>query len=605
MTAPRRLPRSLTAHCDESLAGYLLNLGHRLGMTPKELAARTGLETRERNEIDVGYAINLPPGAQQALAAATGLTIDAVTRLTLSRYDGHLFDSTSPGRAARTVHGALWVTPPLTAFCPRCLADTPAVTPQRVTWNLNWQTPWAVACPRHQVLLQHACTECGTPVGTSGMRGATLIPRPSHPVEHPAACRATLSATKTICGARLDLGDAPQAPRAVHALQERLIGLLDGRIQHLPSLGVPVTPAQYLRDLRILAVLLQLANDPGALAMLPGNLLDPTAAYLAERHRRRTHRGSHDRADRTWTHPPTDTRVRATLLVTAAAFLDGTIPANQLHGLVTAATRNERLLWARIRSTSEPSLGLGRYFAPGRTGVTTTARLRSAAADRTFGITADHVASYLDETTFQRLFPMVTPTNERNVRRAVPLAITRLISRCSLEDAADLLGYGHQSATAAVVRTGRALGADLRTDWFHDTIADLANDLDRQHSINFGHRRRYFEPDWLIPDRDWLALQQALLDARLARTDTPWDVRRPAYAAWIWSLVTGGDPAAAPMVQATANCGRKSTGGVAQILSTLLRRSPDPLVTLVRDYAATLSAHIDQQPTAVPTGSAA
>lgn len=593
MSLPRRLPRSLAAHPDESLAGYLLNLCHRLGMTPNELAVRTGLESKTRNEIDTGYAVTLPDGPQEAFATATGLALDEAARFTLGRYDGHLFDSAAPARAARTVHGALWVAPPLTRYCPHCLDDTPAENPGRTTWAVSWQTPWAVACTRHAVLLPHACPACATSVGDSGMRGVSLIARPSHPVAHPAACRATVGSAQTLCDARLDQADALVAPPTVLALQERLNAILDGRADNLVSLGVPVTADQYLRDLRVLAVLLQLANEPSVLAMLPGALTNPAADHLADRRARRSQRSNRDRSDRTWTHPTADSRVMATLLVTAAGLLDEDGPSDQLHGLVSAAIRNERLLWARIRSTSEPSVGLGRYFQPGRTGVTTTARLRSAAADRTYRMTSDHVPAYLDEATYRRVFPMITAANERNARRAVPIAITRLITRCSLEGAADILGYPHYSAESAVVRTGRALGEDRRTDWFHDTIADLANTLDDHHPVDYGHRRRYFTADWTIPEEDWQAVQQTLLSARLARTDTPWAVRRPAYAAWVWSLVTSGDPAAAPMVQTQSDNGRTCTGGVMAVLSTLTRRCTDDHVDIVADYAARLTGLVD------------
>ena len=114
-----------------------------------------------------------------------------------------------------------------------------------------------------------------------------------------------------------------------------------------------------------------------------------------------------------------------------------------------------------------------------------------------------------------------------------------------------------------------------------------------------------FTNDWTIHDEDWHELQQALLGARMARNDTPWTERRPAYDAWIWSLVTGGDPAVAPMMQTQSDSGRKSTGGVAEVLSTLLRRSPDSLIAIVRNYAVALATEIDQQPPTVATDSPA
>ena len=172
--------------------------------------------------------------------------------------------------------------------------------------------------------------------------------------------------------------------------------------------------------------------------------------------------------------------------------------------------------------------------------------------------------------------------------------------------AADLLGHPHYSAEAAVVRTGRALGDGRRTDWFHDTVADLANALDSHQTVNYGHRRRHFTSDWTIHEEDWRGLQQALLGVRLARKDTPWTVRRPAYDAWIWSLVTGGDPAVAPMMRTQSDSGRTCTGGVVAVLSTLIRRCTDDHVAIVTEYADASTARIDHHPAEKATfGSAA
>jgi hypothetical protein len=74
---------------------------------------------------------------------------------------------------------------------------------------------------------------------------------------------------------------------------------------------------------------------------------------------------------------------------------------------------------------------------------------------------------------------------------------------------------------------------------------------------------------------------------------------------WIWGLVTGGDPAVAPMVRTQSKTGRTCTGGVKDILSTLARRCPDEHVAIVRDYAATVTARIEECAAARPTSDSA
>jgi hypothetical protein len=103
------------------------------------------------------------------------------------------------------------------------------------------------------------------------------------------------------------------------------------------------------------------------------------------------------------------------------------------------------------------SAGLFRYFAPKRAGVLSTHMVKTAAPDTPApDISSDHVPAYLDEGRYQRWFATYAPTAERNIRRAVPLAITQVLHDITLAEAADLLGVPHVSAQAAVIRAGRA-----------------------------------------------------------------------------------------------------------------------------------------------------
>lgn len=81
---------------------------------------------------------------------------------------------------------------------------------------------------------------------------------------------------------------------------------------------------------------------------------------------------------------------------------------------------------------------------------------------------------------------------------------------------------------------------------------------------------------------------ESLLAARLARADTPRTVRRAAYAAWVWSLVTRGDPTVAPMVLTQRGSGRSHTGGVqgrARSARCPMHPPPPPLLAARGDRA--------------------
>lgn len=290
---PRPLPRSLAPQHAETLSGYLLNLAHRLGDRPIDLAHRIGLErTATAGSIDTRFAVSIPDEIAARFAHACNLTADEAARLTLARWDGLLFDSSAPGKAARTVQGNGWFVPVLTRACPLCLAETDPTAQERVTWQAAWKTPWAVTCTRHGVMLEDTCTDCGQPFGASGTRIRSLIPNPAFDALHPAACRSRPTGSATLCGSRIDQQATESCPEPLLSLQRRLDGLLDGTDTEVRSLGVPVTPAHYLRDLRALGVLLQLADHRPPIGSLPDAFTNALVHHLDTRNDRRASRAT-------------------------------------------------------------------------------------------------------------------------------------------------------------------------------------------------------------------------------------------------------------------------------------------------------------------------
>lgn len=594
---PRRMPRSLDPDPRESLAGYLLNLSHRLGLPPNEVAVRIGMEAALTTvSINIGYTITLPEAVATSFGHAAGLSPAEVNNLTLARWDGLLFDTAAPAKAARTLHGSGWINTSTTRACPQCLAIGHPHAPDRTIWRAAWRTPWAVACTEHELLLEDTCNSCGHKFGESGNRSASLVPNPIQDVTHPAACRTRPARSKSLCGHRIDAQAASPAPALVLAVQARLDALLNAVRTEEVALGVPVAPSQYLRDLRAVAVLLQLADLRLPLVPLPAPYTTALREHLDSRAQRRAARSSDDRSDRTWTEAPAHTRTLAALLVQAAHILDLPTAADArdvLPPLVATASQRERLAWNRIRSAAQPSDGLFRYFAPRRAGAFSTHMLRTATPTRQeYRITSDHVPAYLDTVRYQRWFADFEPAAETNIRRAVPLATTQLINGGDLAAAAHRLGTPLTAAQAAVIRAGRACKRTGRDDEFRALIGSVAADLNSE-VVNYGHRRRTLQGNWQIPDDDWHILREAMLLARVARQDTPWKERRTAVTVWVWSLVTSGDPALAPMIATRAPSGRRSTGGALAAHTTLVRRAHPTLVALVDNYATGLGRKID------------
>lgn len=584
----RRLPRSNAPQPDESLAGYLLNLAHRLDVAPHELVRRTGIKPTGRiSLLDLNYATSVPDDVRERFAATTGLTETEVIDLTTERF-GALLHMGRPGRdVARSGYGNQWLTPGRTRYCPDCVGGP---DPNRASWRVHWLTAWNVACTRHQTLLLDTCPTCSTPVGEPGPKGfRSLIPQITLPGVHPASCRAW-NGPKTVCGTRLDQATAPAAPPAVLDLQKRLDDALDDAPTTAHVLGTPISQAQWLRDLRLTQILLQVARDDTPFEDVPYG--DKAAAFVRDR---TPNVGRTGRGTRTATQAPDDTAAAAGLLLAADRLLRGHGQPEQLNRLARTADDLEPVMWASTRNHTVASDGLTETFNLHKRRLTQPARLRAYTRGHQFTYTANHVPPYLDADTFTRHFDDVRgPSNadtrsryERPLRRYVPIALVMLITDLDATAAGNLLGYNKTATDAGTARASEAFRA-LGEPELLRRIALVATELDDNPRVNWQHRRAAFTTDWTIPDHHWQALQQAV-----PRKNTPWEQRRPAFNAWVWALVTSSDIKDAPMTRTTTN-GRTNTGGVSGETYNLIRRCGPRLHHQVNLVAQRIAATIDE-----------
>ncbi|MFE9725345.1 TniQ family protein [Streptomyces sp. NPDC005794] len=272
MNRIRPLPRSLDPLPDETLTGFILRLAHRTGTTPGEITIRTGLAPHDRpglpTRLPLGSLHHLNDEHVTTFADVTHLTPGEVTGLLLAplgdRY-GPLNPALTPRRTpARMIYDNPWVLTRSTRYCPNCLAGD-GDTIQDIhggAWQRLWRLPVVFLCLRHQRLLQHECTGCGTPVHSVRTANANAIARLSDDTLHPWQCRFPTRPTpqhqpETACATDLTRLDLPSAePDTVTMtvllqLQQQLVDLVTaGGPETAMSAGAPVPAAHYFADLR-------------------------------------------------------------------------------------------------------------------------------------------------------------------------------------------------------------------------------------------------------------------------------------------------------------------------------------------------------------------
>ncbi|WP_296604638.1 TniQ family protein [Nocardioides sp.] len=566
----RRLPRSNQPLPGESLAGYLLNLAHRLDLSPADVIKRTGIKTLTRvSVLDLSYSVTLPLDAAQRLGTASGLTDAQVTGLTLDSF-GTVLDMARPGkRIARSNYGNKWVNPGRTRACPDCLRESP-----HPVWSTRWIMPWALACTIHGTLLIDQCPACGTSLGDPGPGSIrSLIPSVASPVEHPAACRSTTG--RVMCNHRFDQADPIQAQPHLLFLQQRLN----------QAVANPTADGnQWLRDLRLIALLLVAVGLPDDLTPTP----------YADAARQHAHERRHN-SDKARDHsiPPGSGQATAGLLLAADKLLKNAEASDDLADLNRQATEQAPTPWEQAKNKSGPSLRLHEALHRHKRSTTRPQRL-AAYLPTVEGLAPEHIPAYLPAALFDaHLADARHPSGtngqrsryERPLRRYAPIAVAMHASQIDATTAGRLLGYPDTLTAAACARASEAFRDHGGEPELFRRIAAITSHYATAARIDYRRRRDHFDAGWRIPDDEWTPLQTSL-----ARNNRPWQIRHIEYSAWVWSLITIGDPLLAPMTRIERN-GRQSTNGTR--LAHDHRRWGNATLRYLDALAARLAATID------------
>jgi hypothetical protein len=368
------LPRSLQPLPEESLAGFLLRLSHRVNLPIAVAAVAAGLSDYRR-QLPLTWMVGIDAERAARFAATSKLTTAEVSALTLAPMAANFppLDASTMLRSDPLrwiVTAEPWVFGAATRFCPDCLTgDGSEIQNEHGGgWDKRWRLAPVFACTRHRRLLHHTCPACDAPAHLAnrrGGRGALLIPA-SETVIHPLQCRTAAPGTEA-CAGRFE--QSPDRPRiADHSLnylltlQDKLFALLS-TTEAAPawSLGRPVSAATYFADLHFTTALVRVAWDRVQPDTAHRHLVDDLVEYQSphsdrrlrdlpvERYRNRSDGGLHL--------APLDAAAAASLIGLADEILsadDGTETLRKL-GLAAFAMRVPRLFRrARLHRRHSP-----------------------------------------------------------------------------------------------------------------------------------------------------------------------------------------------------------------------------------------------------------
>lgn len=285
------LPSSLDPLPDESLAGFLLRLAHRLETSPARILELAGFAgSRDWQHVSViphHVMLQLTDRERDGLALAARLAPAEADALCFGQLrDRFPLPPPPTSTQAPAKRFDWWLNTTFSRYCPQCLAGDGTVIQDAHggAWQRAWRLPVVFACEIHQRLLEHRCPACRHPaLGIHGNSGGKLVPGMMDRGLHPAQCRA--ESRTTYCGQRLDAPDAAVAPAAeVLDLQQRLTTLLrpDGPAE-VASAGEPCSPRQYFTDLRLISYL-AVTTWPRTRHLAPASQLVRSVDQLAGHH---------------------------------------------------------------------------------------------------------------------------------------------------------------------------------------------------------------------------------------------------------------------------------------------------------------------------------
>ena len=323
MSAVRSLPIRLAPIAGEGLDSWLEALAHRTATAFGDLLAAVGLNPYHGTATN-GWIVALAPEQASTITAATDVSPDVLTTMTLAHYAGravNIHPETPTLKRSFPWGNGLGL-----RYCPACLTDTGG------RWQLSWRLGWSFACTTHHRLLVDTCPRCGavprrrTHVGDLIPNiGCCARPAPHATGRTPARCDADLTAADAAV-----LGpDHPaiRAQRTVNTILDHPTAAM-GVYRHLPQPRINV-----LADIRAVAGrALSYGTAQDLARIVPADLL---AAY----HRARSN--SDPRADIA----PTPTKPGLAAPAQAATAAVGVLAALHALDVDSVAAGGDALRW--------------------------------------------------------------------------------------------------------------------------------------------------------------------------------------------------------------------------------------------------------------------
>jgi hypothetical protein len=154
----RTLPVRLAPLPGEALDSWLEALARRLHTPLGEVLRHFGFPARlgrgdHLKGIPADWTILLSEQETAAIAHASGLEPETITKMTLASYDQRALRINFERRYVN--RWVLWGRGSGSRFCPDCLRDSGG------RWQLAWRLGWSYACVFHGRLLADCCPNCG------------------------------------------------------------------------------------------------------------------------------------------------------------------------------------------------------------------------------------------------------------------------------------------------------------------------------------------------------------------------------------------------------------------------------------------------------------
>lgn len=272
-TPVRTLPIRLPPLPGEALDSWLEATARRMDTALGDVLLHLGFPVRHQpgnqfRGIPADWTIVLDEQRTNAVAHATGTSLETIAALTLAHYDGRALHMSAGGRAVS--RHVLWGRGGGSRFCPECLLASGG------RWQLSWRLGFSFACTRHCRLLADCCPHCGR-VPRQRPRSGRSVPqsefcgnpptRPTRPFS--AGCGTDLTSVSTLL--------LPPGHPVLMA-QDRVMEIIDGATAAFgPYRTSPQPASAVLADIRALGIRV-LSDLPAAV------LREQIPADIAEAH---------------------------------------------------------------------------------------------------------------------------------------------------------------------------------------------------------------------------------------------------------------------------------------------------------------------------------